>query len=64
MAVAHSMLIAIYFVLSGNDFKDLGADYYNQFNREKKINSHLKQLEKLGFVVPDDVKANIMQKSA
>lgn len=64
MAVAHSMLIAIYFVLSGNDFKDLGADYYNQFNREKKINSHLKQLAKLGFTVPDDVKKTIMQNSA
>ena len=64
MAVAHSMLIAIYFVLSGNDFKDLGADYYNQFNREKKINSHLKQLAKLGFTVPDDIKATIMQNSA
>jgi DNA uptake protein ComE-like DNA-binding protein len=64
MAVAHSMLIAIYFVLSGNDFKDLGADYYNQFNREKKINSHLKQLAKLGFTVPDDIKNTIMQNPA
>jgi transposase len=55
MAVAHSMLIAIYFVLSGYNFKDLGADYYNQFNREKKINSHVKQLSKLGLAVPDQV---------
>jgi hypothetical protein len=65
MAVAHSMLIAIYFVLSGNDFKDLGADYYNKFNREKKINSHIKQLSKLGVVIPDDVLRDaILQKSA
>ncbi len=49
VAVAHSMLIAIYYVLSGEDFYDLGADYYTQFNREKKIQSHLKQLEKLGW---------------
>lgn len=55
MAVAHSMAIAIYFVLSGYDFKDLGSDYYNQFNREKKVNSHLKQLGKLGITLPDDV---------
>ena len=41
MAVAHSMLIAIYFVLCGHPFKDLGPDYYTQFNREKKINSHV-----------------------
>jgi transposase len=53
MAVAHSLLIAIYFVLCGNQFKDLGADYYMQFNREKKINSHVKQLSKLGVVVPE-----------
>ena len=53
MAVAHSMLIAIYFVLCGSQFKDLGADYYNQFNREKKINSHIKQLSKLGVTIPD-----------
>jgi transposase len=54
IAVAHSMAIAIYFVLSGNEFKDLGSDYYNQFNREKKINSHFKQLSKLGVNIPDD----------
>ena len=55
MAVAHSMAIAIYFVLSGYGFKDLGSDYYNQFNREKKVNSHLKQLGKLGITLPDDL---------
>ena len=44
MAVAHSILIAIYFVLSGYEFHDLGSDYYNQFNREKKINSHVKHV--------------------
>jgi len=55
MAVAHSMAIAIYFVLQGNSFNDLGADYYNQFNREKKINSHIKQLSKLGVTFPDEV---------
>lgn len=55
MAVAHSMAIAIYFVLSGYDFKDLGSDYYNQFNREKKVNSHLKQLGKLGITLPDNL---------
>ena len=55
MAVAHSMAIAIYFVLSGYDFMDLGSDYYNQFNREKKVNSHLKQLGKLGITLPDNL---------
>jgi transposase len=55
MAVAHSLLIAIYFVLCGYEFKDLGADYYIQFNREKKINSHVKQLSRLGVSIPDDI---------
>jgi len=55
MAVAHSLLIAVYFVLCGVPFKDLGPDYYNQFNREKKINSHVKQLSKLGLTIPDHI---------
>jgi transposase len=55
VAVAHSLLIAIYHVLQGVQFHDLGSDYYTQFNREKKINSYLKQLEKLGVSIPDDV---------
>jgi transposase len=55
LAVAHSILIAIYHVLQGAQFRDLGADYYTQFNREKKINSYVKQLEKLGVCIPDDV---------
>jgi transposase len=55
LAVAHSLLIAIYHVLSGKSFCDLGADYYNRFNKEKKINSYVKQLSKLGVNVPDDV---------
>jgi transposase len=55
LAVAHSLLIAIYHVLSGKAFCDLGADYYNRFNKEKKINSYIKQLSKLGVNVPDDV---------
>ena len=32
-----------------------GADYYTQFNRERKINSHVKQLSKLGVNIPDSV---------
>jgi len=61
MAVAHSLAIAIFFVLSGKEFKDLGANYYTQFNREKKINSHFKQLSKLGVTIPDDLLQLAMQ---
>jgi transposase len=52
VAVAHSMLIAIYHVLSGSQYRDLGADYYTQFNKEKKIQSHLRQLKRLGWMSP------------
>lgn len=55
MAVAHSMAIAVYFVLSGSEFRDLGADFYTKFNRVKKANSHIKQLAKLGVSFPDEV---------
>jgi transposase len=57
VAVAHSMLIAIHHVLSGEDYHDLGVDYYSQFNKEKKIKSHLKQLEKLGWEPPCQISA-------
>ena len=65
VAVAHSMLIAIYHVLKGAAFHDLGADYYTQFNKEKKINSHIKQLSKLGVNIPNDVlRAFILESAA
>lgn len=50
MAVAHSMLIAIYHMLNDNKpYNELGSDYYNQFNKEKKISSYLKKLVSLGY---------------
>ena len=52
VAVAHSMLIAIYHVLSGQPYRDLGGEYYNQFNRDRKIASHLQKLKKLGWTPP------------
>ena len=53
VAVAHSMLIAIYHILNeGVIYKDLGYDYYNQFNKQRKINSYLNKLKALGWEVP------------
>ena len=50
VAVAHSMLIAIYHILKdGVAFKDLGAEYYNKFNKERKIKAYLKKLKALGW---------------
>ena len=54
LAVAHSILIAIYHMLKdGQEFIDLGSDYYHQFNTEKKINSYLKKLAALGYRVDE-----------
>ena len=36
----------------GVAFQDLGADYYNQFNKERKINVYLKKLKALGWEMP------------
>ena len=48
--LAHSMLIAIYHILKDNiPFVDLGSEYYNQFNKERKINVYLKRLKALGW---------------
>ena len=47
------MLIAIYHMLKdGAHFQDLGAEYYNQFNTERKINAYLKKLKALGWQSP------------
>lgn len=53
VAVAHSMLIAIYHLLkNGEMLTDLGADYYNQFNKERKVNALLRKLHLLGWKLP------------
>lgn len=50
VAVAHSMIIAIYNMLKNNEpYRDLGEGYYNNFNREQKINRYLKKLKQLGW---------------
>ena len=52
MAVAHSILIAIYYIIRNRvPFRDLGEDYYNKFNKESKINMYIKKLENLGVTV-------------
>lgn len=52
VAVAHSMLIAIWHMLKNKmPFFDLGSEYYNQFNRDKKANALMGKLINLGFDV-------------
>jgi transposase len=53
IAVAHSMLVAIYHMIKEDiEYKDLGSNFYHQFNTEKKINSYLKKLKELGWEMP------------
>lgn len=53
VAIAHSMLIAIYHMIKDNvPFKDLGNDYYNKFNTESKAKYYLKKLQELGANLP------------
>lgn len=50
VAVAHTILIAIYHMLKDNvAFIDLGSAYYNKFNTQSKINHYLKKLRQLGW---------------
>lgn len=53
VAVAHSMLIAIYHMLKdGVAFKDLGSDYYAKSNTQAKANYYLRKLQELGALLP------------
>lgn len=53
VAVAHSMLIAIYNMLKKHvDFVDLGSNYYTKHNTEAKARYYLKKLQDLGMPVP------------
>jgi transposase len=52
VAVAHSMVVSIYHMLSKNiPYKDLGPNWYDQVNKEKVVKRSVKRLEKLGYVV-------------
>lgn len=48
MAIAHSLLKAIWHMLStGEVYHELGGEYYNQRNKDVKVAYHTRQLEKL-----------------
>ncbi len=52
VAIAHSMILAIYHILlSKEHFCDLGSDYFNTIYAEKIKQRNIKSLEKLGFSV-------------
>ena len=52
LAVAHSILvIAYYWLLRGEAYRDLGGDYFDQLRPEQKAKHHVRELERLGFSV-------------
>jgi transposase len=52
VAVAHSMLVSFYHMLSKRQpYQDLGADYFDQRSKGVKVDWLLKQLGKLGYSV-------------
>lgn len=52
IAVAHSMLLAIYHILKQKQhFADLGSNYFNTINAERILKRNLRSLHDLGFEV-------------
>jgi transposase len=52
MAVAHSLLVVIYHVLSDKQpYTDLGADYFDKVDKERLTRQALRRLEALGYAV-------------
>jgi transposase len=52
VAVAHAMLIAIYYMIKNNmPYRELGAQIFDQRSAEAKKKSLIQQLERLGFAV-------------
>ena len=52
MAVAHSMLVAIYrMLLDGAHFVDLGPDHFDERRKESLVRNSVRRLQELGFKV-------------
>lgn len=52
VAVAHSILIIIYYVLKkGKPYEELGSDFFNKLNEQGTIKRATKILESMGYEV-------------
>ena len=52
MAVAHTLLVIIYHVLTtGEVYRDLGADYFDRRNKDALARRLVKRLSSLGYTV-------------
>jgi len=64
LAIAHKLLIAIYHVLKGEPFRDLGETYLDQRNLQRAASRHVKQLQALGYTVKLEGTPNFQPKPA
>lgn len=56
MAVAHSLLTVIYYMLrDGSDYRELGGNYFDQRNRYSTIQRSVQRIERLGYTVTLEV---------
>lgn len=51
MAIARKMIIAVWHVLSGSEFKDLGGEYLDQLDPRRMVRTMTRRLAALGFTV-------------
>lgn len=52
IAIAHSMLLAIYSMLKKKEaFRDLSSNYYNEINKEKILTRNIQSIQSLGYTV-------------
>ena len=52
IAVAHAILVSIYHMIKKKEpYKELGADYLENLNKERTINRLKKRIESLGYEV-------------
>ena len=57
MAVAHSILVIAYHILSRQEpYRELGGNYFDERKRESVANRQLRCVEKLGYQVTLDTR--------
>ena len=55
MAVAHTILVIIYHMLrDGTPYRELGGNYFDEYDRNSTVRRAVKRIEKLGFKVTLD----------
>ncbi len=51
IAVAGSLMKAVYFILSGATYREMGADFFDHLNRQRTVSRLTKRLADLGYKV-------------